>query len=76
VAVPVLLLVLYFSRTMTNQLKNVEPPVLLEAEITEENDPFRVRLHFSPLEKIQMLLFLIFVVPFRVLIAFSSLGKY
>ena len=51
-----------------------EPRVLLESEFTPENDPFRVRLKFSQMEKYQMVLFLVFVVPVRVLVAFISLG--
>lgn len=50
-----------------------EPRVLLESEFTPENDPFRVRLKFSQMEKYQMVLFLVFVVPVRVLVAFISL---
>ena len=51
-----------------------EPTVLEPADFTADNDPFRVRLHFSSAEKVQMVLVLIFIVPIRVLVAFISLG--
>jgi len=50
--------------------------VKIEPEhFNEENDPFRVRLKFSILDKIQMVLVAIFLVPVRSIAAFIFLAE-
>ncbi len=61
---------------VTVEQQQTEPPILEPAHFTPDNDPFRVRLNFSPREKVQMLLVLIFIVPVRVFVAFVSLGGF
>jgi hypothetical protein len=57
------------------KMTKMEPEILQPDKFSPDNDPFRVRLHFTSAEKVQMVLVFIFIVPVRLLVAFISLGK-